>query len=116
MTVTGLVEAERNDLADFLETLAPQQWAARSLCEGWTVRDVAAHVVSYEAVGAAELTRRFLQGRGVKVVATDLDWSGGTGPEARGGAEAVLMAMGGRRGVAGELTGPGAPRLVKRLG
>jgi uncharacterized protein (TIGR03083 family) len=48
-TTTQLVENERNDLADFLETLTPPQWAADSLCEGWSVRDVVAHVVSYEA-------------------------------------------------------------------
>lgn len=54
--------------------------------------------------------------RGVKVVATDLDWSAGAGPVARGSSEAVLMVMGGRRGVAGELTGPGADRLAQRLG
>lgn len=54
--------------------------------------------------------------RGVKVVASDVAWSGGTGPEARGAGEAILMVMGGRRGVAEELTGPGAQRLVNRLG
>ena len=63
MTATPLVEAERNDLGDFFETLTPQQWAAPSLCEHWTVRDVVAHVVSYEGAGAAELARRFAQGR-----------------------------------------------------
>lgn len=206
MSVTQLVVEERNDLADFLETLTPEQWTANSLCEGWTVRDVVAHVVSYEGAGAGELARRFTRGRfvlnrinsvsldqqrergtdelvdllrqharpsgltssfggrvalvdtlihhqdirrplglsrevpadrlrvalpfallappikalwhvrGVKVVATDVGWSGGTGPEACGAGEAVLMAMSGRRGVARELTGPGAPRLVERLG
>lgn len=54
--------------------------------------------------------------RGVRLVATDLDWSTGAGAEARGTAEALLMVMGGRRGVARELTGPGAHRLVQRLG
>jgi hypothetical protein len=53
--------------------------------------------------------------RGVRVVATDVDWAGGAGPEARGPGEAVLMVTGGRRGVARELTGPGADRLVRRL-
>ncbi len=47
--------------------------------------------------------------RGVRVVATDVDWAGGAGPEARGPGEAVLMVMGGRRRVACELTGPGRP-------
>lgn len=54
--------------------------------------------------------------RGVRVVAADLGWSAGVGPEARGLGEAVLMTMAGRRGAACELTGPGAERLVRRLG
>lgn len=62
-TPMRLAHDERNDLADLLETLTPQQWATASLCEGWTVRDVVAHVVSYEDVGGAELARRFGRGR-----------------------------------------------------
>lgn len=54
--------------------------------------------------------------RGVRVVATDIDWSYGVGPEARGSGEAVLMTMAGRRGIAQELEGPGATRLAHRVG
>ncbi len=54
--------------------------------------------------------------RSVRVVATDLDWSSGRGPEARGPAEAVLMCLAGRRGAARDLTGPGADVLARRLG
>lgn len=54
--------------------------------------------------------------RGVRVVATDLDWTAGVGPEVRGPGEAILMAMAGRRGVAQELSGPGRDRLLQRLG
>jgi uncharacterized protein (TIGR03083 family) len=206
MSVPDLARAEREELADLLETLTPQQWDAPSLCERWRVRDVVAHVVSYDRLGAAALAQRFVRGRllldrvnqvgvdehrerdpqelvallrrhavpsglsagfggrialvdtlvhaqdvrrplgllrsvpaerlraalpfallapplralwhvrGVRVVATDVDWAAGAGPEARGPGEAVLMAMGGRRGAARELTGPGADRLVRRLG
>ena len=42
---------ERRDLADFLDTLTSGQWAAPSLCEGWSVQDVVTHVLSYEDVG-----------------------------------------------------------------
>ena len=42
--IWDLVAVERNTLADFLETLAPEEWAVASLCDAWTVRDVAAHV------------------------------------------------------------------------
>ena len=38
------IDEQRTSLAGLLETLSPQQWAAASLCEGWKVRDVAAHV------------------------------------------------------------------------
>ncbi len=198
MSVLGLARDERTDLADPLETLSPQQWDAPSLCEGWRVRDVVAHVVGYDGLGATGLARRFARGRfslervnevgvveqrdrdpeelvalrthaipsglpaglcgrialvdglvhtqdlrrplglprvvpagrlraalpfalvappiralwpvrGVRVVATDVDWAGSAGPEARGPGEAVLMVMGGRRRVACELTGPGRP-------
>ncbi len=54
--------------------------------------------------------------RGVRLVAPELDWSFGAGPEAVGTGEAVLMTLAGRAGVARELTGPGAQRLQDRLG
>lgn len=37
---------QRRALRDLLVSLEPDEWAAASLCEGWTVRDVAAHVIS----------------------------------------------------------------------
>lgn len=39
-----LIDAQRADLADFLDGLTPEQWEAPSLCADWTIRDVAAHV------------------------------------------------------------------------
>jgi uncharacterized protein (TIGR03083 family) len=38
------IDQQRVDLADFLDTLAPEQWETPSLCPGWTVRHVAAHI------------------------------------------------------------------------
>lgn len=38
------VRAERLDLADLLDTLDDREWRAQSLCAGWTVRDVVAHL------------------------------------------------------------------------
>jgi uncharacterized protein (TIGR03083 family) len=38
------IDEQRADLADFLDTLTSQQWETASLCAGWTVRDVAAHI------------------------------------------------------------------------
>jgi uncharacterized protein (TIGR03083 family) len=45
-TVWRYVESQRLDLADLLDGLSPEQWEHPSLCPGWTVRDVAAHVIS----------------------------------------------------------------------
>jgi hypothetical protein len=56
-----------------------------------------------------------LRVRDVRLVATDVDWTFGRGPEVRGTAEALLMAVAGRRTVADELTGPGRERLARRL-
>jgi uncharacterized protein (TIGR03083 family) len=53
--------------------------------------------------------------RGVRLVADDLAWSHGRGPEVRGSAEALLMMMGGRRAALDDLSGPGAPKLAQRL-
>ena len=35
---------ERRFLAPYLATLTPEQWDAPTLCEGWRVRDVVAHL------------------------------------------------------------------------
>ncbi|MFC5949618.1 maleylpyruvate isomerase family mycothiol-dependent enzyme [Pseudonocardia lutea] len=203
--LTPLARAEREDLADLLESLAPEQWEAPTLCERWRVREVAAHVVSYDDLGRggflralararfsgerandaclapfAELDpedlvaavrarttpagltagfggrvalvdwiihqqdlrrplglprtvpaerlrpaldfarfappiRAFPRIRGLRLVADDLDWAAGKGPEVRGPGEALLLAMAGRRGVTGELTGPGVPTLAARI-
>jgi uncharacterized protein (TIGR03083 family) len=51
--VMSMATRERDDFAAFLETLTPQQWEARTLCGSWTVREVVAHVISYEELGWA---------------------------------------------------------------
>jgi len=53
--------------------------------------------------------------RGVRLMPTDLDWSHGSGPEVTGPAEAVLMAIAGRRSAIEELAGPGQPVVAGRL-
>lgn len=39
-----LTVAERQRLADLLAGLSPEQWRADSLCAGWRVREVVAHI------------------------------------------------------------------------
>lgn len=38
------IAAERRELADLLDTLRADQWDRPSLCAGWRVREVAAHM------------------------------------------------------------------------
>ncbi|MDF3337243.1 DinB family protein [Mycolicibacterium septicum] len=59
-----LARDERTDLAEFLATLTPEQWQTESLCAGWTVKDVVAHVVSYEELKSRRITQAFRQGAG----------------------------------------------------
>jgi uncharacterized protein (TIGR03083 family) len=59
----SMARAERADLAQFLATLTPQQWDTPSLCTKWTVKDVVAHMISYEELGTVGLIKRFLKGR-----------------------------------------------------
>lgn len=54
---------ERVELADFLASLGPEQWEHPSLCRRWRVRDVAAHAISYEEHGSADLVRRLAKAR-----------------------------------------------------
>lgn len=76
-----MAHAERADLADFLSTLAPQDWEAPSLCTKWTVKDVVAHVISYEELGAAGLLKRFAKGWVVRANQVGVDEFSGLSPE-----------------------------------
>lgn len=205
MTAMTMATAERSDLATFLATLDDEQWNHVSLCDDWRVRDVVAHMISYDGLSAPTLISWFIRGRlsirrintfGVttsftmtpaqilerlqnhltptglsagfrggialvdgmihhqdirralqqpraipadrlrfaldfalraptiparkltrhlRLVATDLDWVRGDGPEVQGPGEALLMAAAGRAGIARELTGPGRALLQRRI-
>lgn len=198
-----LARSERADLAVFLADLTPEQWHHRSLCTQWTVKDVVAHVVSYEELGVGGLLKRFAKGRvvhanqvgvdefvglstdelltylnrhlypkgltagfggmigfvdgtvhhqdirraldrprtipadrlarilplipgnprlgagrrirGLRLHATDADWTHGRGPEVTGSGEALMMAMTGRPAALADLDGPGKVVLAQRL-
>jgi uncharacterized protein (TIGR03083 family) len=201
----GLARDERADFAAFLARLSPADWDRPTLCEGWRVRDVVAHVISYDdldgrglikrlargwflparvnAAGIAELAERgprelldllndrleprgltagfggrialvdglihhqdvrrplgrprdipadrmrtaldfarvappigaFWRARGLRLIATDLEWAAGKGPEVTGKAESLLMAISGRPGVVHELAGSGRATLAARV-
>lgn len=51
-------------LAGLRETLNPQQWDHPTLCPGWAVRNVAAHVISSPQFGAGDLVTALWRGSG----------------------------------------------------
>jgi uncharacterized protein (TIGR03083 family) len=53
---------ERAALASLLSGLAPEQWDTPSLCPGWRVRDVAAHVISAAQTGVLGEAAAFARG------------------------------------------------------
>jgi uncharacterized protein (TIGR03083 family) len=202
-SLINMAHDERADLATFLKTLTPQEWHAQSLCDKWTVKDVVAHLVSYEELTPFGLVKRFAKGRlvhanevgvaefspmspeelmeflgrhlhpkgltagfggmialvdgtvhhqdirralghprtvpgdrlkrilplvpgnprlgagrrirGLRLIATDIGWQHGSGPEVSGTGEALLMAMTGRRAAVTELAGPGRATLAERM-
>ncbi|GAA3232947.1 maleylpyruvate isomerase family mycothiol-dependent enzyme [Dactylosporangium siamense] len=42
--IWSAIHTQRAAITDLLETLSDDEWRQPSLCEGWTVRDVAAHL------------------------------------------------------------------------
>jgi uncharacterized protein (TIGR03083 family) len=53
VTTKDLARDERRDLAELLASLTSEQWDAPTLCERWRVRDLVAHVDSYEELSLA---------------------------------------------------------------
>lgn len=58
------VHAERRALADDLEQLTDEQWRTASLCDGWSVHDVAAHLVANALATPFGLVRGMVRARG----------------------------------------------------
>ena len=193
-SVETYLEAEQAEFDALIRGLTPDQWAAPSLCEGWTVHDVVVHIAVHthrtlrETLKSAEADERHrhddpntlaallaspvrarsgwerrlqldellihqqdvrrpldlprdisaerlaavldslltrwvgtLAGvgarkrcHGLRLVATDIDWSHGAGPDVLGTGEALLMAMAGRELGPTELAGDGARTFVSR--
>jgi len=53
--IDELTRAERLGFIGTLETLTDEQWRTPSLCEGWTVENVAAHLAWAPAAGPLEM-------------------------------------------------------------
>ena len=50
MTNKEFVQSERQFTVDLLKKLTPEQWQASTLCAGWTVEDLAAHLIVREGL------------------------------------------------------------------
>lgn len=62
--VWAAVAAERRALVDDLGALPPEAWSTPSLCEGWDVHDVVAHLVDGAHTTRLGFVRRMLAARG----------------------------------------------------
>ena len=196
------IHAERKALAADLETVSGDAWSTPSLCDGWSVRDVLAHMTGTAQMTPAKFFPRLISSgfslsklqkkdidrinagdtlaafkgeatstsappgptltwlgetlvhgddirrplgikydypseataavadsykgsnlvigakkriAGVKLVATDTDWSHGDGPEVKGPMMALLMVMAGRKAALADLSGDGVATLQTRL-
>ena len=56
-----LVAAERGALANDVAGLTPEQWASRSLCPDWTVRDVVAHLAAAASTSPVSFFGQFVK-------------------------------------------------------
>jgi uncharacterized protein (TIGR03083 family) len=61
--VWRVIDAQRLELADLFEQLTPTEWETPSLCEGWRVRDVAAHLTLAQ-IGALPAVAALIRARG----------------------------------------------------
>jgi uncharacterized protein (TIGR03083 family) len=55
---------ERRGFADLIDTLSPEELATPSLCRGWTVHDIAAHLVVPLTTGMSVVLFELIRGRG----------------------------------------------------
>lgn len=64
------IHAEREALAANLADLPAAEWSRPSLCTGWTVHDVAAHVISTPQIGWSDIAAMTLRspGRGYNTI------------------------------------------------
>ncbi len=56
--VWSMLKSERESLLPYLQTLQDEDWAKPTLCSGWTVKDMVAHL----AIGAGNTPPKFLVG------------------------------------------------------
>lgn len=62
--VNSYISQLREQTADLLRDLTPEQWEAQSLCEGWKVREVAAHLSVLGRMSPLAIAQGMLKARG----------------------------------------------------
>lgn len=62
--VWKVIERERAELADLFESLTARQWTYPTLCEGWTMREMAAHLSIGSRIGMGSVLVAFVRARG----------------------------------------------------
>lgn len=60
MDTWATIRNGREALSDYLASLAPADWSRPSLCAGWTVKDVAAHMLVVPTMSKGTVFRSFL--------------------------------------------------------
>ncbi len=54
------IKVDRESFADYLATLAPQDWEAQSLCAAWTVKGVTTHLLVTPTMSKGQIFTGFL--------------------------------------------------------
>ncbi|MFF8695439.1 maleylpyruvate isomerase family mycothiol-dependent enzyme [Streptomyces sp. NPDC015144] len=70
--VRAAIAAERRELAAVLDGLSAEEWEAPSLCGGWRVREVAAHMTMGFRYSLPRMARELVRARGSLHRMTDL--------------------------------------------
>ena len=87
------IHDEREALLAELEQLSDEQWRSPSLCEGWTIQDVVAHLASGASTSKADVAKLVLKHKGDFQAVTDAgvaEYSKGTPAETLAAFKAVL--------------------------
>jgi uncharacterized protein (TIGR03083 family) len=97
------------------DTIVHQQDCRRPLHMLRTIPEDRLRVALDAAKGVQPVLGNKKRIAGLKLVASDMDWSHGDGPEVRGPAEALLMTMQGRGATLDDLSGDGLATLRSRF-
>ena len=60
MDIWDMIADQRRQLAAVFDSLDASQWLTPSLCEGWTMRDIAGHLISPHEMGTAKMLLHFV--------------------------------------------------------